>query len=1847
LANSVKSLDELIRSDKTVLLENALFDTEQPLRLDIPAELRAGPHPGAYIIQCRGPINAAFRKRLIEAGASIVSYIPNNALLIRVSDAGMNWLAADPQTQAVLPYEPLFKLKSPLLEVALDPNLGNAPAALTLNVLLFGPDTAKARGSIGPLAIEILGEENCPFGPILKLRCASSKLSALAHLAEVQEIELGHARAPANDLARAAVGVSGDSQTSSNYLGLSGSNVLVNLNDTGVDAGHLDLAGRIIGDVPAGLVDTNGHGTHVAGIIAGSGAQSTSVASAPGSPSPPVALQFRGKAPAARILSLAVNLDSGTPATDAYLQQTAARNDALISNNSWHYVGDNQYDLAAASYDAATRDALPAVSGGQPLLFVFAAGNSGAGTDNGGGGNPDSIESPATAKNVITVGANEQLRFITNQTWTCTTNAGQPVCQTNSPWLGLTDDSNQVASFSSRGNVGLGIEGALGRFKPDVVAPGTFVVSTRSGQWDQEAYFAQVGNAFIASPDANCLEVLSNLNQTVSPHYRFESGTSVAAGTVSGVLALMQEFFEQRLSQTNSPALMKALLINGARPLNTSYEFQSATNLQGWGLVHLPNSVPPTLTNANPAIGSMLLFDQNPALALATGQSQTRLICVSPAARHQPLRFTLVWTDPPANPVAGLKLVNDLDLIVTNMDTGDVFLGNDIPAGAQFNAPWISGLAQRRDCVNNVENIFLSPDLTAHYSVTVLGRRVNVNAVAAQTSDVVQDYALVISGGDGAVPDALTLTNSPVFAASRTAVTAVTNTFAAGTGLYGAVLPQERAGANSPIPFTNGVTLPSVPNGTLTIGSTNQWRFYVVANDPGFTNAAFLTFKPSMLSLPPPGLPGNSVAAFRSDPDLDLYVSRDPGLTNLDPVVLAAADASLGRGGTETIIYSNANAGPYYIAIKCESQMAAQFGLLAVFAQSPFATGDGLGNQLLSGFPAPAAIPGGTPTKPSTVEIFALAPDSVAVRRVLVTNTLSHPQVRELAAALSHGAGSVLLRNHSSNGAVTQQDFIYNDTAEADVPGSQATDGPGNLRGFAGRQAFGQWRFSISSTNQPGTNDGTSVYLEAQQDLAAGDAFSVLPGACREDVIYVPPEATNLTATLTFLSGTGPVSFQTCPAGSMSSDCLALEVDASVPNAVLVNDATTQPPLNPGHYFLRVCNSGPDAAMVSLSAVLGAAPGPPPPVRYTCTIPLSIADDAVSSSTIQVTNTAAVSSVEVGVRLDHPRVSDLVLSLISPDGTRVLLQENRGGFTTNGLGFNLLSTNITPVSSTGGPQASTNVINTGENSGTLAINYDFYSLPDDMRIYYEGNLLYDSGLVSGRGSVNLNYGPGASTVVTIVMNEGGNYDINTAWFYAVATTRLDSIFVTFTENTNLASLPIKFASPPFNQFNYSSPGSNPSNGIFYLPEESLDKFIRRSALGSWTLELWDSRAGAGNPAPILISWQLDFRLRQELPVPLPLIHDLPATNYIGPGQLQWFAVDVPDWVSFVTNTLVSASAPVNLLFNQVSSPTGTNAGDVGLLYGVIAGGRVLSTNISPQLQPGARYYLALQNTNQFLVQSVFQVGFDLPVVPSLDNASPFTTTASPGGTDYYLFVVGNDAARAQFEINSPSGDMTLLVRRGPPLPSLSSYDYFSANPGTNDELIVVYDFSRPVPLGPGEWFLAAVNLTSSPVTYSISASQFNIYGTNISLSAPQIMGDAFCFTWNSLPGVHYYVQAKMTLTDGDWATLAPPVTASDFSTSFCVPLPSPYSFFRVHEGLVIMPLTVSLSCPGCPYTGALLRWNAPANSQFKVQWTPSLQSPGWFDFPGIVTSTSNQFSFLDESPAALAALRFYRILQVQ
>ncbi len=2205
LSNTAKTVGQLSKSDRAILLANALLDTEKPLALAIPEQLRAKGVPGSYVVQARGPLNAAFRATLGEAGATIISYIPNNAYLVRASEAVARELQAAPGTQAVLPYEPYYKLQRSLLALAVAEQ--PLPENSVLNALIFADGRDATLAQLQALGVEVLSEERSPFGPLLKVRPPADSLAALAGLSGVQALEPARARASANDLSRATVGVAVDTVTTSNYFGLTGTGVVVAVSDSGVDRNHPDLQGnRVTGDFPASLVDTSGHGTHVAGIIAGNGAESWTVTNAQGSINPGTNGQFRGMAPRAHLFSM--SLDNGAYSSDAYLQETAARNKALISNNSWNY-GSTEYDLAAASYDQAVRDALPGVTGSQPVLFVFSAGNIGGGSDDGSGGNSDSIESPGTAKNVITVGAIEQPRNISNQTWICTSIAGTNFCTTNQPWLPSTDSSNQVAGFSSRGNVGVGIEGDAGRFKPDLVAPGTFVVSTRSEQWDQAAYYnptnyqynfitdqvvaptnLQAYSIFVPAntvqliiqvfasnniplpiyvkqsevpttnsydilktnlvsipPDGtlspvdtywayaignstntsviysiettlvitnnvgNYFEVFSNLNNSIgSPSwYRYESGTSMSAADVSGILALMQNFFAQQ-SITPSPALMKALLINGARTVADRYSMQVDTSLnsQGWGLVSLPTSLPgsPT-TTSNEVPTSMLYFDQSPSNALATGQSQTYYVSIDPASQEdQPLRFTLVWTDPPGNPVASTKLVNDLDLVVTNMDTLDVYYGNDIPPGSDFNQFWDTNTTPNIDTVNNVENVFLStiPPLGSNYSVTVFGHHVNVNAVTAQPGNVVQDYALVISAGS----NALTVLNiNATSSQTEPLVTVMTNGFPASSifPTTGGMLLGQHAGANTQLQGTNTVavsnTMPTMgtTSGQLTIGMTNQWHFYVLTNDQGYTNAAFLTFLPPTLAIPQMGVREATIAnATTPEADIDLYVSTDPGLINLHDDAVAAAYKSLSRGGTETIVLSNAVPhGVYYVGVKAEDQQAAEYGFLGVFSQNPFSQDNGQGDQTLQGFPVPAQIPDGSPAHPGGTYIFAICPQPMTVQKVVVTNTITHQLVTDLFGELIHSGNYAVLNNHSGSGGVTNFAYVYDDSSQNDTPGSQHTDGPGTLQNFAGQPGVGQWMLAMidNAPGNVGTNDNLVIFLSKQQDLKNGFFADILAHSCRDDYIYVPPEATNLTVRGVITVGGGTVTMQVCP---VSGGACAPTITLSGATNSVVIDKSIDPLLNAGLYVVHTCNQGASSVTVYLIASLGIDVRGITPLVFTSAGPVPILDDAVTYSSIDVTNHNKIVSVDVGVRIDHPRVSDLALTLISPDGTRILLDENRGGSITSGMGTNLSVTSMIPVSSSGGPEASTNSIDTGQTSGTLTIAYNFYTIPDTMAIYYGGVLLTNTGFISGTGTFTVDYS-GTSTIVDIVMNQGGSPYPTTAWDYTVSAPHASYLYFTFTENTNRTITPIKFFIPPFgvlsapittnfsdfetiplgsygavpigegwggattnlvtvtsalfntglqslelqsgqitnvlsttNNHDYtlsfasiqdaSAPGPGAqvilngqlvgyvsdtatwqtnsfkfsatqigtplmieplfatNSGVvldtftltdlgatpFVLPEQPMDPLVGQNPYGEWQLEILDNRAGAMNPEPMLLSWQLSFILQDSVPVPPILPPVTPQTNIVAAGQIAYFTVDVPAWANFATNWLISASAPVNLLFNQTQQPTNAIPPSYNLVSGT-SGIATLSATTVPPLIPGSTYYLGVQNLNATPVTFVLEVDFDItplsnsvpvtstlnagplpryfyydassnatalsfqltnltgnvnlvarrgPPLPTLTdydygsfnpgtdneeilllpNADPpvvlspghwylgvFNADTNPvtytivaieytnvfpqiimlangilyantnsgvGSTnDYYEFIVSTNAVRAQFEIDNPTANMALVARKGLPLPDLTTYDFISANPGANNDLIVVYDFSSPVPLTPGDWFLTAVNMSGAPVSYSIMATEFSTHWTNLVITGYNYSSNSFCVTWTSEPGANYYVQGRADFGNTNWVIVSPTITATAPFTTWCIPLPSPFHFFRVAEGVAVPPPQPPVLLYGITVTNINIGTNAivyytvnvPAWANFASNYLVSASGPVnlLFNQTGLPTGVGvDDFTLLTNSTAGLSVL---------
>jgi subtilisin-like proprotein convertase family protein len=1574
LTNTTKTIGALVNDRHAILLANALIDTSAKLDLSIPKKLQASGEPGAYIVQANGPIDNAFRAMLAQSGAQIVSYIPNDAYLVMISSGGANALAGNPMTQAVIPFEPYYKLSPSLLAAA-----ANDQPVGELKVAAF-PGTADATiSAFGKIGVTVVTEETTPLGPFFVLKNVSD-VAAVAQIPTVHIVEPSYRRALANDLSRATVGVAADTQTPTNYFGLTGSNVVVEVNDSGIDATHPDFTTggiRVSGDSPQSLVDTNGHGTHVAGTIAGNGAESMTVSNAQGSVMPATTNQFRGMAPLAALYSVGfLSGDDTNIISDSYLQEApVALTNALISNNSWNYDGDSAYDLSAASYDAAVRDALPQVTGSQPVLFVFSAGNEGNGNDSDtaapGAGTPDSILSPATAKNVITVGAIQEFRSITN----AVTNADGTISQ---PWYTNTSTPYLIAGFSSRGNVGIGTEGTYGRFKPDVVAPGTSIISTRSSQWDIGTYFyasptnykvqvfspviiqagsqyerpfpkvltntvqvtiqleptgdspypfpllpiyfaldnspvfnhfttndqvsippddgltiadilgSEQNNAFYYSVSNNTPEpininvvldtittnnpgnyylVYSNLDQSLGgvnpastgpgPYYRYETGTSMSAADVSGVLALMQDYFINTLHTPPSPALLKALLINGARSTDASdydYQAQNNINYEGWGLINLPDSLPPGVTNQIDTGCSSFFVDQSPTNALATGDSHTFMVIVSTNAQQAllPLRVTVVWTDPPGDPAAAIKLVNSLGLVVSNLDNPAnpvVFYGNDIQSGI-YNQPEGTNTPAIFDNINNVQNVFIWP-LGTNYSITVIGRDVNVNAVSAQTNNaagayapnVVQDFALVVSCGEGELTNAITTVLDQGVVLNPTLGQQIT--FLGGTNSNAPLLNQF-VGANTPllgtntVPIgtitvldTNGAPIPISPgfaaNAVVTVGMTNQWHFYVVTNNGAnadFTNAAFITFLPDTLSIPRMGVFADSTAtATRPEADIDLYVASGPnawGLTNLDPNVISNCvhgtqvglsspvgvagvfnGASLSRGGTEFVADIGSTPGQvYYVGVKSEDQMAAEYDFLSIFSSTPFSTMNG-GVQTVNGQLLPINIPDGSPAHPGIAYIFGLAIYPITAGQVVVGDSIVHQNYGDLIGTLNHNDIRDVLNNHDSFGNPPgPYTYTYDDSGSGNYPGSRLSDGPGNLLDFAGTTGIGPWMLSEvdDSLTQTGYVAGYTLTIAPHQDLTKGFQVTIPPQSWFYDYIDVPVGYTNLSVFATNL-----------PPSATAPNYLVLAVQQGSPptladtnyTTLLTNSGPTGlggmvsvgPPLAPGRYWVGIYNPSLSPETVYIIATLSFSASAIETADFDSSGPVPILDDAVTTNAIFVPRTDIVQDFNVGLRVDHPRISDLVFHLISPDGTRYLLMENRGGTSTAGCGVTITNTFFVPVSSAGGAAANTNVINTGLSSGTINISYDFFPVPDRMVVYDGTTLLWDSGYVSYTDVTNLTYS--GSPIITIIMNPGNNPNPNTAWEYTVSSAEAKNYYLAFTEDTNLTTTPIKFAPPPF------------------------------------------------------------------------------------------------------------------------------------------------------------------------------------------------------------------------------------------------------------------------------------------------------------------------------------------------------------------------------------------------------------------------------------------------------------------
>jgi hypothetical protein len=768
---------ELIQADDTALtnLDASLVENEDEFdaiklnaaRLDTrTAEIQALRRPvGAFagkrlrLVQFAGPVKPEWRAALEKNGARIVSYIPENGYLIYGDAAALGQMQTWAGTNEFVQWEGAYADDYKIHPDARPTNAHGRPQTpLTDTFAIQMVDDPAANlatlTQIGRWQLAAVENEYSLLGyQNVIVRLPPEHLAEIAAQPEVVSIQpyfepqklderqdqiiAGNLTDNLPDGPGYLAWLAGKGFTQAQFTN---SGFVVDLSDSGIDngtttpghfglyiAGDTSQASRVAYNILQGhanhgstLQGCDGHGTLNSHIVAGYDN------STDGFPHTDAAGYFYGLGvcPFVKVGSSVVfDPNNFTNPNFTNLLTAAYTNEARICNNSWGANAAGSYDANAQTYDALVRDT-GAMGQNRQMIVVFAAGNAGPGAK--------SIDSPGSAKNVITVGAAENVRSLSTANGG-TDSAGDSGCpsdmDTNS------NSADDIASFSSRGPC------RDGRKKPDLVAPGTHITGgvAQNSPPPPPAGLGSAISCFTASgvcglPGSGTTGSTDNFFPLGQQFYTVSTGTSHSTPAVSGACALLRQYFINNSNAPPSPAMTKAYLMNSARYLtgiNANDKLWSAN--QGMGEMNLGVAFDSAWR---------ILRDQL-AVEKLTAAGQTRTYSGTIPDTTKPFRVTLAWTDVPGSTAAAKALVNNLDLTVnagTNLYKGNVFNGAFSTNG---------GAA---DGTNNVESVFLPASASATFTVTVSAAQINADAVTNGGSLPEQDFALVIYNAQIAAP---------------------------------------------------------------------------------------------------------------------------------------------------------------------------------------------------------------------------------------------------------------------------------------------------------------------------------------------------------------------------------------------------------------------------------------------------------------------------------------------------------------------------------------------------------------------------------------------------------------------------------------------------------------------------------------------------------------------------------------------------------------------------------------------------------------------------------------------------------------------------------------------------------------------------------------------------------------------------------------------------------------------------------------------------------------------------------------------------------------------------------------
>ena len=660
-----------------------------------------------YVLQFDGPVRGEWKLALEAQGIRFYDYLPLYAFIIGASEKTIEKIKSFPHIQRILPFEPKYKLP-PDYKSKAETCYEKANGLYRVRIIVFEDE------DLDSLAI-FLKNKGYPVESVsrkyvrfVQALIPIEEAEDIAALDRVKYIEFRYPIVNWNDenpvLHQAGIfdSLTGNGGTDPTdtivwMKGIRGEGEILGHNDDELEAtncffdGTVDGNNKIVdlcdynngGCGQTSLATASGHGTHTAGTAVGGVDEGTNGST------------FKGMAYKARIVSQ-VPLGGGVAGFGTVLQDAYDRG-ARVHTNSWGYVCTNCSPVAYNT-DAITIDEF--VYNNPDMVVVFAAGNHGD-DPTCSSGCDYSASDPATAKSDITVAAMER-----------------------------TTDAK--ASWSAYGSY------PSGRFGNDVIAHGVTTWSACS----------EGANSTCGS---GCYIIGM-------------SGTSMATPAVAGMAILMRQYYRDgwfgdgtqgsAIGINPSAALIRASILASAVPITQDGDDLSDNPVpngnEGAGRPVLDNVMyfSPDDDWLTPADSSderksrLWFVDINDVSGLATGQSDEYKVYITNP--NMVTRIVLSWIDTTGSENCAYSangcIVNDLDLIVVDSATGDVYYGNTPTTGPDNLTP---ANTFNDDDSNTWEIVRLS-GVTGTFYIRVYAD--NVATAAPQT------YALLVSGGLGAAP---------------------------------------------------------------------------------------------------------------------------------------------------------------------------------------------------------------------------------------------------------------------------------------------------------------------------------------------------------------------------------------------------------------------------------------------------------------------------------------------------------------------------------------------------------------------------------------------------------------------------------------------------------------------------------------------------------------------------------------------------------------------------------------------------------------------------------------------------------------------------------------------------------------------------------------------------------------------------------------------------------------------------------------------------------------------------------------------------------------------------------------